>query len=89
MVEDVFSHEDIVSGLISKEGNLLVCFEESRGKGIKVYPLIFNDNIWSWKFNLGTQELYHKTSIPICTRAERSFWGIVVTFHTFEREGYR
>ena len=34
MVEDVFSHEDIVSGVISKAGNLLVCFEESFGKGI-------------------------------------------------------
>ena len=35
MVEDVFSHEDIVSGVISKAGNLL-CFEESHDKEIKV-----------------------------------------------------
>ncbi len=56
MVEDVFSHEDIVSGVISKAGNLLVCFEESCGKGIKVYPLIFSDEIGSWKFNLWYSE---------------------------------
>ena len=37
MAEDVFSHEDIISGVISKAGNLLVCFEESHGKGIKVH----------------------------------------------------
>ena len=54
--EDVFSHEDIVSGVISKAGNLLVCFEESHGKGIKVYPLIFSDEIGSWKFNLWYSE---------------------------------
>jgi hypothetical protein len=28
-VEDVFSQEDIVSGVIDKNGNLLVCFEKS------------------------------------------------------------
>ena len=55
-VEDVFTHEDIISGVISKAGNLLVCFEESRDKGIKVYPLIFSDEIGSWKFNLWYSE---------------------------------
>ena len=28
-IEDVFSQEDIVSGVIDKNGNLLVCFEKS------------------------------------------------------------
>ena len=56
MVEDVFSHEDIVSGMISKAGNLLICFEESRGKGIKVHNLIFSDEVGSWKFNLWYSE---------------------------------
>ncbi len=56
IAEDVFSHEDIVSGVISKEGNLLECFKESRDKGIKVDPLIFSDNIGSWKFNLWYSE---------------------------------
>ena len=55
-VEDVFSHEDIVSGAISKVGNLLVCFEESQGKGINVYPLIFSDEIWICKFYLWYSE---------------------------------
>ena len=80
MVEDVFSHEDIVSGVISKAGNLLVGFEESCGKGIKVYPLIFSDEIG---IIFGTQKLYHKASIPICIRAERSYWRIVVIFSYF------
>ncbi len=56
MVRDVFSHEDIVSGVINKEGNLLVCFEESHGKGIKVFPLILSDEIGSWEFNLWYSE---------------------------------
>ncbi len=51
-VEDVFSQEDIVSGVIDKNGNLLVCFEKSRVKGIGVHPLIFNDTNGSWTFNL-------------------------------------
>ena len=42
-VEDVFSQEDIVSGVINMKGHLLVCFEESRVKGIAVHPLIFDD----------------------------------------------
>lgn len=56
MVEDVFSQEDVVSGVINKKGNILVCFEESRVKGICVYPLIFNDNRGSWKCNLWYSE---------------------------------
>jgi hypothetical protein len=55
-VEGVFSHEDIVSRVISKAGNLLVCFEESRGKGLEVHPLIFSDEIGSRKFNLWYSE---------------------------------
>jgi hypothetical protein len=31
-------------------------FEESHGKGIKVHPLIFSDEIGSWKFNLWYSE---------------------------------
>jgi len=42
-VEVVFSQEDKVSGVIDKNGNLLVCFKKSRVKGVGVYPLIFND----------------------------------------------
>ena len=40
MVEDGFSHEDNVSLVISKEGNLLVCFKESCSKGICVHLLL-------------------------------------------------
>ena len=83
IVEDVFSHEDIVSGVISKAGNLLVCFEESRGKGIKVYPLILVMKLGVGNLIFGTQKLYHKTSIPMCIRAERNYWRIVMIFSYF------
>ena len=81
--EDVFSHEDIVSGVISKAGNLLVCFEESRDKGIKVYPLILVMKLGVGNLIFGTQKLYHKTSIPMCIWAERNYWRIVVIFSYF------
>ncbi len=56
-VEDVFAQEDIVSGVIDKKGHPLVCFEESRARGIGVHPLIFNDNEGSWKCNLWYSEM--------------------------------
>jgi hypothetical protein len=55
-IEDVFSQEDIVSGVIHKTEIILVCFEESRVKGIGVHPLIFNDKKGSWKCNLWYSE---------------------------------
>jgi hypothetical protein len=55
-VDDVFAEEDIVSGVIDKEGIPLVCFEESRVRGIGVHPLFFNDNKGSWKCNLWYSE---------------------------------
>ena len=48
-VEDVFSQEDIVSGVINMKGHLLVCFEESPFKGIGVHPLILDDIKGFWK----------------------------------------
>jgi hypothetical protein len=55
-VEDVFSQEDIVSGVINMKGHLLVCFEESRFKGISVHPLILDDIKGFWKCNLWYSE---------------------------------
>ena len=55
-VEDVFSEEDIFSGVINKKGHLIPCFEESRIKGIGVHPLIFNDNMGIWKCNFWYSE---------------------------------
>jgi hypothetical protein len=37
-VEDVFSKDGIVSGVINSKGHLLVCFEKSRVKGIGAPP---------------------------------------------------
>ncbi len=56
MVEDVFSQEDIVSGVINMKGHLLVCFEESHIKGIGVHPLIFDDIKGTWQCNLWYSE---------------------------------
>ena len=56
-VEDVFSQEDIVSGVIDKNGNLLVCFEKSRIKGVGIHSLIFNDINGNWTFNLWYSEI--------------------------------
>jgi hypothetical protein len=45
-VEDVFSQEDIVSGVIDKNGNLLVCFENHESK-VLVFILSFSTTpIW-------------------------------------------
>jgi hypothetical protein len=55
-VEDVFSQEDIVSGVINMKGHLLVCFEESRFKGISVHPLILDDIKGFGKCNLWYSE---------------------------------
>jgi hypothetical protein len=55
-VEDVFSQEDIVSGVITTKGHLLVCFEEYCVKGIDVNPLIFDDIKGTWKCNLWYSE---------------------------------
>ena len=55
-VEHVFSQEDIVSGVITAKGHLLVCFEESHVKGIGDNPLLFNDNVGTWKCNLWYSE---------------------------------
>ena len=59
MVEDVFSHADIVSGVINMKRHLLVCFEESHDKGIGVHPLIFIDIEGTWKCNL-----WHSETLP-------------------------
>ena len=55
-IEDVFSQKDIVSRVIDKIGNLLVCFEKSRIKGVGVHTLIFNDTNGNWTFNLWYSE---------------------------------
>ncbi len=82
-MEDVFSHEDIVSGVISKAGNLLVCFVESRGTGIKVHPLIFSDEIGSWKFNLWYSETVPKNQYSHVYKGRENYWRIVVIFSYF------
>ena len=47
-VEDVFSQEDNVSGVVNTKGHLLVCFAESCVKAISVHPIIINDIKGTW-----------------------------------------
>jgi hypothetical protein len=51
-IRDVFSLEDVVSGVIFDNGELFVCFEESREKGIILYSLNFHDQDGDWRCNL-------------------------------------
>ncbi len=48
----ILDKEVFVSGLVDESGDLFICFEETVGKGIKLYPVIFNDNDGKWCLNL-------------------------------------
>jgi hypothetical protein len=85
-VEDVFSQEDIVSGLIDKEGNGLVCFEESREKGIGAYPVNFNDSKGRWKFNLWYSEALPQISYSHLYKNREELLGDCKDFFILLRE---
>jgi hypothetical protein len=40
----IFDQEVFVSGLADESSDLFICFEETIGKGIKLFPAFFNDN---------------------------------------------
>jgi hypothetical protein len=48
----ILDKEVFVSGLVDESGDLFICFEETVGKGIKLFPVIFNDNDGKWCLNL-------------------------------------
>jgi hypothetical protein len=48
----ILDQEVFVSGLVDESGDLFICFEETVGKGIKLFPVIFNDNDRKWCLNL-------------------------------------
>ena len=48
----ILDREVFVSGLVDESGDLFICFQESVGKGIKLLPVIFNDNDGKWCLNL-------------------------------------
>jgi len=50
---------DIFSGLVDESGDFFICFEDTVGKGIKRFPVTFNDNDGKWCLNL----LYTKPSL--------------------------
>jgi hypothetical protein len=41
-----------VSGLRDERDDLLICLEESFDKGIKLLPVLFNDNHGKWTLKL-------------------------------------
>jgi hypothetical protein len=48
----ILDQEVFVSGLVDESSDLFICFQESVGKGIKLLPVIFNDNDGKWCLNL-------------------------------------
>ena len=59
----ILDKEVFVSGVVNDMGNLLICVEVNAGKGIKLIPLIFNDNNGRWCLNLW----YAEVAIgPVC-----------------------
>ena len=59
----ILEKEIFVSGIVDDMENLLICVEVNAGKGIKLIPLIFNDNNGRWCLNLW----YAEVAIgPVC-----------------------
>ena len=48
----ILDQEIFVSGFVDDSDDLFVCFEEISGKGIKLFPVIFHDNIGEWRLNM-------------------------------------
>ena len=48
----ILEHEVFFSGFINGTGDLMICVEESVGKGIKKIPVVFNDSNGKWCLNL-------------------------------------
>ena len=48
----IVEQELFVSGFINGTGDLVICFEESVGKGIKTVPVVFNESNGKWCLNL-------------------------------------
>ena len=57
----VLDHEIFVSGFVDDTGDLVSCFEESVGKGIKLIPIHFNDSNGKWCLNLWYAEVSMQT----------------------------
>ena len=50
-VSDILRN-DYISGVVDANGDLLVCFEPVRGKGIHLHKIIFDDSSGCWLLNL-------------------------------------
>ena len=53
----ILEQEVFVSGFVNNTGDLVICYEESVGKGIKLIPIHFNDSNGKWCLNLWYAEV--------------------------------
>ena len=61
----ILDQEVFVSDLVDESSDLFICFEEMVGNGIKLFPVIFNDNdgrcclnLWYAKPSLGHNHFF-------------------------------
>ena len=76
----LFTGRHIVSGVIATKGHLLVCFEESRVKGIAVHPFIFDDIKGRLNVIYDIHRLNQNHIIQVFVRAGMNYWKTVWTF---------
>ena len=69
----ILDQEVFVSGLVDESGDLFICFQETVGKGIKLFPVILNDNDGKWCLNLwyAKPSLGHNHFLSATCRTER------------------
>ena len=48
----ILENEVFVSGVVNYCGVTLICFEERAGQGIKLFPVLFDDQNGKWCLNL-------------------------------------
>ena len=48
----ILEQEVFVTGFVNGTGNLVICFEESDGKGIKMIPVVLHGSNGKWCLNL-------------------------------------
>ena len=53
----ILEQDIFVSGFINDMGDLVICFEENVGRGIKLIPIHFNNSNGMWCLNLWYAEV--------------------------------
>ena len=89
----ILEQEVFVSGFVDISDDLFVCFEENSGKRIKLFPVIFHDNIGEWHLNMWYAEAVlspHYISVRDCSELKDTcqdnflmLWRRIDTANTF------